>query len=69
MIRFKKQFLFLFSFPFKIPAILSQQEVSNVNVSQQSFSTFSFFFFCCILRVYKYTNISGNIVNNNDELQ
>ena len=43
MIRFKKQFLFLFSFLFKIPAILSQQEVSNINVSQQSFSYFSFF--------------------------
>ena len=43
MIRFKKQFLFLFSFPFKIQALLSQQAVSNINVSQQSF--YSFFFF------------------------
>ena len=41
--RFKKQFLFLFSFLFKTPAILSQQAVSNINVSQQSFSSFSFF--------------------------
>ena len=45
MIIFEKQFLLLFSFLFKIPAILSQQEVSNINVSQQSFSSFSFFFF------------------------
>ena len=44
MIRFKKYFLFLFSFLFKIPAILSQQEASNINVSQQSFSSFFFFF-------------------------
>ena len=43
MIRFKKRFLFLSSFLFKIPAILSQQAVSNINVSQQSFSSFSFF--------------------------
>ena len=43
MIRFKKQFIFLLSFLFKIPAILSQPEVSNVNVSQQSFSSFYFF--------------------------
>ena len=53
MIRFKKQFLFLFSFLFKIPAILSQQEVSNINVSQESFSSFSFFlsfFFLFYLR-------------------
>ena len=42
MIRFKKQFLFLFSFPFKIPAVISQQAVSNIDVSQQYFS-FSFF--------------------------
>ena len=44
MIRFKKQFLFLFSFLFKIPAILSQQAVSNINVSQQSFPLSPFFF-------------------------
>ena len=45
MMRFKKQFFFLFSFLFKIPVILSQQEISNKNVSEQSFfSSFSFFF-------------------------
>ena len=45
-------FLFLFSFPFKIPAISSQQEVSIINVSQQFFSFFSFFlsFFFFYLR-------------------
>ena len=43
MTGFKKQFLFLFSFPLKIPAILSQQAVSNIDFSQQFFSSFSFF--------------------------
>ena len=43
MIRFKKQFLFLFSFLFKTPTILSQQKASNINFSQRSFSSFSFF--------------------------
>ena len=33
MIRYKKQFLFLFSFLFKMTAISSQKEVSNINVS------------------------------------
>ena len=44
--RFKKQFLFLFSFLFKIPAILSQQEnIKQKRLSTVLLSTFSFFSF------------------------
>ena len=42
----KRNSSFYFSlFLFKILAILSQQAVSNINVSQQSFSSLFFFFF------------------------
>ena len=41
MMKFRKHFLFLFSFLFKIPAILSQQE----NIKQKCLSFFFFLFF------------------------
>ena len=43
--RFKRQFLFLFSFPFKLSARLSQQAMSNTNVSLNCLFFFLLFFF------------------------
>ena len=44
MMRFKKQFLLLFSFLFKIPAILSQQENIKPKMSLNSPDSFFLFF-------------------------
>ena len=56
---FRKQFLFLFSFLFKIPAISSQQIVSNINVSTVLLFFLLFFFlsFFFALKQSSFTNL------------